>query len=250
MSKKQGQTAGVAGSQGVDHERALVRLIESTAYHRRRLDVFSDFVELSSLSISNAVDRRQFEAREARYLEIIKRYSPEELKRFPQMLGHLTLALERRCESGTLGDVLGPVFMALGLGNECAGQFFTPNPVSRMMALMLSGGDCGAHQKEVREEGFIDLMEPACGAGGMVIAEAEALRQAGMNYQQVMHATCIDIDVRCVHMTYVQLSLLHIPAIVLHGNSLSNEVWSRWVTPAHVMGRWRWRIDSTHSCGG
>ena len=72
---------------------------------------------------------------------------------------------------------------------------------------------------------------------------ADALMQAGLNYQGAMHATCIDIDPRCVHMTYLQLSLLHIPAIVLHGNSLSNQVWGRWYTPAHVLGGWRRRIE-------
>jgi hypothetical protein len=39
-------------------------------------------------------------------------------------------------------------------------------------------------------------------------------------------------------MAYVQLSLLHIPAVVYHGNSLSVETWSTWRTPAHVLGFW------------
>ncbi|CAG9186051.1 hypothetical protein [Cupriavidus pampae] len=39
-------------------------------------------------------------------------------------------------------------------------------------------------------------------------------------------------------MTYVQLALLHIPAIVIHGNALSVETWSTWFTPAHVVGGW------------
>ena len=108
-----------------------------------------------------------------------------------------------------------------------------------MMARMLVGD--GA---EVRAKGFLDVLEPASGAGGMVIAMADALQQAGLNYQGAMHATCIDIDLCCVHMTYLQASLLHIPAIVLHGNSLSNEVWSRWYTPAHVLGGWRRRIEA------
>lgn len=237
MSKK--QTAGACGPQGENHERALARLIESTARHRRRLEVFSDFVELSALAVSNTVDRRQFEARETRYLEIARQYPAEEFERFPRMLGHLTLALEQHCAVGELGDVLGQVYMQLGLGNGRAGQFFTPYTISRMMALMLVGD--GA---EARAKGFIDVLEPACGAGGMVIAVADALDQAGLNRQGAMHATCIDIDARCVHMTYLQASLLHIPAIVLHGNSLSGEVWNCWYTPAHVLGGWRTRLSA------
>ena len=54
--------------------------------------------------------------------------------------------------------------------------------------------------------------------------------------------TCTDIDLRCVHMTYLQAALLHIPAIVVHGNSISREVWSCWYTPAHVLGGWSRRL--------
>ncbi len=82
------------------------------------------------------------------------------------------------------------------------------------------------------------VMEPAAGAGGMVIATAEAFAGEGINYQQAMHATCIDIDATAVHMAYVQLSLLHIPAIVMHGNALSLEQWGYWLTPAHILGFW------------
>lgn len=227
---------------GTDHTKELQQLIRATAHRWSQHEVFSDFVELASLSLSNAVDWRQFDAREARYLEIAKKYPRDQFERFPRMLGHLTLAMEQCCATGELGDVLGAVYMQLELGNDRAGQFFTPYHVSQLMARLLVGD--GA---EAREKGFLDVMEPACGAGGMVIAMADALRQAGLNPQSAMHATCIDIDPRCVHMTYLQLSLLHIPAIVLHGNSLSGEVWSRWYTPAHVLGGWRRRIEERHA---
>ncbi|WP_406625385.1 N-6 DNA methylase [Acidovorax sp. SDU_ACID1] len=227
------------GPFGADQAQALVKLIQTTAHRWGQHEVFSDFVELAALSISNAVDRRQAEPREARYLEIAKKYSTPDFERFPQMLGHLTLAMEACGIVGQLDDVLGRIYMQLELGNERAGQVFTPYHVSRMMAMLLIGDGAQA-----REKGFIDVMEPACGAGGMVIAMADALRQAGLNYQNAMHASCIDIDARCVHMTYLQASLLHIPATVLHGNSLSGEVWSRWYTPAHMLGGWRARLHA------
>lgn len=43
-------------------------------------------------------------------------------------------------------------------------------------------------------------------------------------------------------MTYLQLSLLHIPAVVVHGNALSLEEWGHWYTPAHILGGWRARL--------
>uniref|UniRef100_UPI003F507BB4 hypothetical protein n=1 Tax=Caballeronia sp. LjRoot34 TaxID=3342325 RepID=UPI003F507BB4 len=36
--------------------------------------------------------------------------------------------------------------------------------------------------------------------------------------------------------------MLHIPAVVVHGNALSLDVWGMWYTPAHVMGGWKWKL--------
>ncbi|MEX3935730.1 N-6 DNA methylase [Paraburkholderia phymatum] len=231
-------------------QKELVKLIQSFSYGHHLHTVFSDFVEMSALAISNSADRAQFEAREKRYLEIVGKYKREEVERFPQMLGLLVESFEQRVAvirkqtadglpvSGGLTDVLGETYMMLGLGNDRAGQFFTPYSVSRMMSMMLMG-DVGA---EVERRGFLRVHEPACGAGGMVIAAADSILAAGHNFQHSMHATCIDIDPCCVHMTYVQLSLLHVPATVVHGNALSMEVWGTWYTPAHILGGWTFKL--------
>lgn len=68
------------------------------------------------------------------------------------------------------------------------------------------------------------MFESACGAGGMCIAVAEAMTERGLNYRACAHITAIDVDATAVHMAYIQLSLLHVPASVVHGNSLSLEV--------------------------
>jgi hypothetical protein len=108
-----------------------------------------------------------------------------------------------------------------------------------MMAKMMLSGAAA----EIERKGFITLMEPAAGAGGMVIASAFALLDEGINYQQAMHATLIDIDALACHMAYTQLCLLHVPAIVIYGNALvPDSVWGHWVTPAHVMGLWDARL--------
>lgn len=235
MSKR--RTAAVPETAD-QHQRELIRLIQAFQHTHDPYSVFSDFVEMSALAISNAVDQGQYEAREERYLAIARKYTREELDRFARMLAALTMSLELRQAMLDFTDVLGEVFMQLDINNTRAGQFFTPYPVSRLMA-GLSIGDGGS---AVREHGFLRLQEPACGAGSMVIAAAESLARAGHNYQHAMHATAIDIDARCVHMAYLQLSLLHIPAVVVHGNALSLEVWGIWKTPAHVMGAWDWRL--------
>jgi len=147
------------------------------------------------------------------------------------------MSFEDETATGSVSDVLGAIYMMLDLGNDRSGQFFTPAEISKLMARLLVGDG-----SDVRERGFLRLNEPACGAGGMVIAYADALQSAGLNYQDSMHAICVDVDAKCVYMTFLQLALLHIPAIVVHGNALSMEQWSHWYTPAHVMGGWRGRL--------
>lgn len=44
-----------------------------------------------------------------------------------------------------------------------------------------------------------------------------------------------DIDQRCVHMTYLQLSLIGVPAIVYQRDTLTMKTWQKWETPAYIM---------------
>lgn len=224
-------------SAAVDPRRSIAKRIEQLAYRHNTWNVFSDFLELSAISISNAVDPVQRETREARYLDVVKRYTPEELAAFPEMLSDLVEALE-----GGFDDVLGRLFHDLELHSKYKGQFFSPYPLCRMMA-EVTLGDNGA----VRERGYVTIMEPACGSGAMLIAAADVLKAGGVNYQQQMHATAIDVDEKCVHMAYLQLSLLGVPAVVIHGNSLALEERSHWRTPMHMLGGWTWRLRRARS---
>jgi type I restriction-modification system DNA methylase subunit len=220
--------------QAAQHRKNLAKLIEGFGYRHNRYDVFRDFCEMAALSISNAVDLAQYEAREKRYMDIVKRYTPEEVRRFPDMLGELTLALDAAPH-----DALGMVFHELELHNKDVGQFFTPYDLCRMMAKMTLADDIRA---KIEADGFVRAQEPACGAGAMVIALAHEMRDMGINYQQHLHVTAVDVDPKCAAMAYLQFSLLHIPAIVVHGNTLSLEEFGRWHTPAHILGGWQWRI--------
>ena len=76
----------------------------------------------------------------------------------------------------------------------------------------------------------------------MVIALAHAMKDLGINYQQHLHVTAVDVDAKCVHMAYLQLALLHIPAVIVHGNSLSLEEHAHWYTPAHILDGWRLKL--------
>ncbi|MFL9876482.1 N-6 DNA methylase [Paraburkholderia megapolitana] len=246
MTRRQ-RVEGAAMS-GDPYKGAIVKLMREFSHSHNPSTVFSDFVEICALAISNRVDTLQVEPREKRYLEIVAKYKTEEVQRFAAMFAQLQLCYRERVEmlgdpgigdvhDSGLGDVLGELFMALELSNDRAGQFFTPHSISMLMAMMTVGDGAS-----IREQGFVTMQEPACGAGGMVVAAAQAMHHAGLNYPETLHATCVDVDPCCVHMAYVQLSLLGIPAIVVHGNTISLKVWNVWYTPAHVFVGWGLRL--------
>ena len=220
-------------SPATDHQKELVKIFERLAAGRHsRWQVFADFCEMAAISFSNAVDLTQREAREAEYMKIVKKYDRNEVELFPQALGQVVLALEKN-----FGDVLGRTFHDLELHNKWAGQFFTPYDVSRMMAKMTIG-DGADLRARIAQRGFVTAQEPAVGSGAMVIALAEGMRDAGINYQEHLHVSAVDVDLKCVHMAYVQFSLLHIPAIITHGDSLALKEYSHWHTPAHILDGW------------
>jgi N-6 DNA methylase len=219
-----------------DHQKQLVQLISELGYRHSHWQVFADFVEMAAISMSNPLDLAPREKREQRYMEVVRRYKPDEVAKFPQMFAHLTMALEEE-----VSDVLGKTFHDLELHNKWAGQYFTPYPLCRMTAKMIVGEKADLEAR-IAERGFVTAQEPAAGSGAMIIALAQEIREAGINYQQHLHVTAVDVDPKCVHMSYLQFSLLHIPALIIHGNSLSLEEFDHWHTPAHILDGWSWKL--------
>lgn len=217
-----------------EHQAELGKLLRGLAPRYRLWEVFRDAMAIWALTISNAVDKSQFDVREAEYMRIIKRYDKEELLKFAEGLTHVVFGLE-----GGMDDFLGSLFMMLELGDAWRGQFFTPYEVSKLMATLTIGD---ATHEAIKQQGFFTLNDPCVGGGAFIIASAEVALDQKINYQQRMHVIAQDIDITAVHMAYIQFSLLHIPAVVYHGNSLTMNMTSAWRTPAHVLGRWDARL--------
>lgn len=212
--------------------KTIVKLFESCRYSHDLYTRFGDWCECAAISMSKAVDRTQFDKRERRYLEIAGKYDNRILATFSKILGEVVMALEDGPQ-----DILGATVHALELHNKARGQFFTPYPICQMMARMVAGNR-DEMQRAITRRGFMIAQEPAVGSGAMIIALAEAIMEAGFNYQQLLHVTAVDIDRRAVHMAYVQFSLLHIPATIIVGDSLAMRFGEEWNTMAHVLGGW------------
>lgn len=203
-------------------------------YNRANWEVFSDFVVMSACSFSNAVDKKHYDEREKQYLNIAGKYTKEEINIFPQMLAYLIKAFSAFDSENRVKDVLGWLFEKLELHNKCRGQFFTPEHICEFMSkIIFDKGD-----KTIEERGFITVNEPCCGSGRMVLSFADVMRDKGYSHQKNLFVVAQDIDFNCVCMTYIQLALYGIPAIVIHGNALAYTGDSYWYTPAYFYDLW------------
>ncbi|MEU7156063.1 N-6 DNA methylase [Streptomyces chrestomyceticus] len=216
--------------------RDAVKLLAANTGSKRMSEVFDNFVEMAALTLRNAVDVRgseSWEAREAQYLQVADRYSRTELDCFAHALALVITEMERDpC------DVLGHLYMELELGNERLGQHYTPYSIARLMAEM----QISSVVEQVNSRGFVTFYEPASGAGAFIIALSQVMLGHGLNPQTQLHVTVEDIAPQAMHMVYVHLSLLHIPAVVCRRDTLTLETFDAWPTPAHVLGNWSQKI--------
>jgi hypothetical protein len=157
--------------------------------------------------------------REQEYLEEVKRWSADELNLFAAAFALLVQEMGRQ----PYADLLGVLWMEWGSKSDQQrrGEFYTPREVCRMAARMT------IDVNNLPQDRPVSIMEPCSGAGSMMLAAAEAIVDAG-NSPLRMRATCIDIERTGCDMCFTNLTLWGIPCEVIHGNALTDEVWSSW----------------------
>lgn len=196
-----------------ESQKNIVRFIEGLSGKYSRWDIWQDFIIMSAIAIANTMGGPQAKAREEMYRSRAEKYSTKELEVFADMLLEVVAELERDPEQ----DFLGELFMALGLGNEWKGQFFTPYSVCRAMSAMTYAPDMTAR---IEKQGWISVNDPACGAGALLVAFANECRRQHINYQTSVLFVAQDIDFLAGCMCYIQLSLLGCPGYVVIDDSL------------------------------
>lgn len=180
---------------------------------RQSWQVWSDFVEVSAIAISNALDHESEDSKkwEERYRQIITPYSTDEQNTLASLLGLVVETLET--EPGQ--DFLGEIFMGLELGNHWRGQFFTPYNVCQMIAEM----QVGDAKALVEKRGWFSINDPCCGAGALLIAARNVLTQKHIGHTEALFIAQ-DIDRTAALMCYIQLSLLGCAGYVVIADSL------------------------------
>ena len=211
----------------------IIKLIDKYSYSVDHTRYISNIFECGALAISNSVDLSQFDDREKRYKQIIAEYNETAQKGICEIFSKIFLMCSSVVyDNGIFGDYLGDLFMRLNQGNKHAGQFFTPYNVSKMMAEIIITEE--KIRQSTENDGVMTIADPCCGGGGMIMAALSTLKERGVNYARNCFVECTDIDIRCVHMTYLQLALAGVPAIVKHQDALSRQLWSVWRTPAFM----------------
>lgn len=203
---------------------------------------FKDWVSIMALMLSNIHDPTHKEAREKEIEEVGNRYTIDEAKVFLGLFVELMEMIAYNVEKHIFEDILGELYMELGLSYEKGGQYFTPRNICEFMGMATIGL---SSIKAVEEQGFITVSDPASGSGAMILGALSAANQNQIDHRYQIAAYAVDSDIFCVHMCYVQLSLYGLPAVVEHANSLSLESWGRWYTPEYLLNNWIWRAKLT-----
>lgn len=220
-----------------DYKKEFCTLMDQFAYRYSKWQVWNDFLNLSAISLANVMPGPKNEKRENQYISIIDSYQEKDKEVFPKMLELVVQALEENPKQ----DFLGSLYHHLNLQQEQKGQFFTPYHICEFMSeVQFAGQDRDA---ELKKKGYISVNDPACGAGAMLVAFANAARRHGINYQKHVLFVAQDIDHTAAMMCYIQLTLLGCPAIVIIGDSLAKPLFHQdnevWYTPFFYLNQWR-----------
>jgi hypothetical protein len=183
--------------------------------------------------------------REQQYINTITAYTEKEQKIIMQMF----VLLIWEYELYPYQDLLGSIYMSLGIQNKNQGQFFTPYDLCKLSANVTI--DKKTMSKAVKEKGYASICDPTVGGGAMLIASAERCNKIFNKLQYRNHVCFVgqDLDATCCHMCYIQLSLIGLAGYIVNANTLTtakvdfykdNE--KIWITPYYNSDVWQGRI--------
>lgn len=211
------------------------KLFSQVSYSHSMASVWNDFIHMAALAIANGCNYQQ--SREDTYMDIVKRYTKNEVETIAQMLTRVVTVLDENREQ----DFLGQLYMEYKLGDVKKGQYFTPYNIADMMARITGVGDSGKPYETVND--------PTSGSGVMLIATVNKVLRQGGNPHTDLFVVAQDLDPIIAKMCYIQLSLLGAAGYVVIGDSLAKPLAGNvlfppkdaWCTPMFYHQVWHWR---------
>lgn len=210
-------------------------------------DIWSDFLTISACFISNQVDyeKERKMAREAEYIRVKGKYSSSEQELFRKML---LVVGEDICQNHK--DFLGRAAEELKLVSKTSKQYYTPECVGRVMAMITIGeGDNGKATSsliadKVTQKGYAGVLDCCCGAGDLLITLARELVSQEIDYPNHVEFVAQDISYTAALACYIQLSFFGCAGYVVVGDSLSKPAGTgdtlkyAWYTPMYFAPVW------------
>lgn len=218
---------------------------------RNIYEVWADSMQMFAICISNTtilelskVDKTFadiWQERENEYLRIINKYDKKEQRIFPQIFALLIMEYGANQNQ----DLLGELYMTLGISNKNAGQFFTPYNICSLMASLNITKD--KMRSDVKNKGYVTIYDPTVGAGATLIAAANECNNLFNRLDFKNHVLFVgqDIDKVCANMAYIQISLLGLAGYIMVGDTLCEVVVRDlkrvWFTPVYFNKVWTMR---------
>lgn len=192
---------------------------------------FADFCQVSYLSLSLQAPRDEDhdDAKRKLLAETFDKYDdPAEqvMEFFGELLGQVIEALSQGQR-----DFLGEVAEEINILNPRLGQFFTPYSISQMTAHALIGA---SFYEKIDHTGYVSVLEPAIGSGSLALAIAELLDERDYSPSSCLWIEGVELNRTAFHMAYIQLALRGLSGRIVHGNSITQEVYSYDILPATV----------------
>lgn len=202
-------------------KKKIIDILESFRYKRGVREAFRALVEISALELFSACpvyDKELADTRHKRLESVKSQFTDEELKKLyeaQKIMASYILENQK--------DILGEIFMELSMGNDAQGQFFTPEPICKLMALMMMQGEAEKAKEFIKEKGYYMVSDPCVGAGGMLLAAAQVLKKQGIDVRNEVLFYASDVDMTAVYMAYTQMSLMRMPAVLRRMDALSQK---------------------------
>lgn len=179
--------------------------------------VFQDWLELMVCALIRDDER---------YLEVMGRYKNDDKEIGSRPADFFKNAFHALMDamSKEFHDYLGEIFQEHVTRGE-NGQFFTPDSACKIMVEIVA--------PDIKEGQSI--MDPSCGSGRTLLAATFKERKA------IFYG--VDIDIRCVHMTTLNLLFRNVNAAIVWGNTLTLDVWGGYKCNGTVFGGELVRMD-------
>ena len=202
------------------YTKKFVETVNRAAKNSSRAKIFDDFLKCSAAALNR--DEKTFAevADKNLHCELFAtlanalEWSITFKVLFAHSLGNDALPMYR--------DILGEIFCELELFDQGGGQVLTPQQTADIMGATTLTAELV--KREIAQCGYVTIKENCCGSGALILGACNALLDLGVNPCRQARVQASDLDERCVLMTFIQLSLYGIPAVVLRQNAVTDEV--------------------------